>query len=174
MDTSRSIPALTEADSVKTVVDYSVLMRSTLALPPSLRSVASNSQTITATAWSPLPTTLRTSAFPFLIEWPTGCSMELRLTFGCWTAQHAGTGDLRIGARLMDSAGAELAGVGTVGCDWSKSVGSNVSVERNRVITLTSAPLGMYAEFMAYKTGTPTTAVVAYPFLQLTPIRFVK
>lgn len=171
-------PILTSGQPVSTVPDYTERMHKALALPDPVRAYSTNAQTLgTSTAMGPLPTPMLTPSLniseqPFIGS--TGCKLQCLLTFGSWSITHAGAGDIRLGARVVNSYGTELANSGAVGVDWTRTFAASGSVERTRTVTFSVDQYsGTSAELLYAISGSPTTKTIAYGFVELTPLRWV-
>lgn len=173
-------PIMANSDAVGATPQYTNVLRQSLAIPRAVRGYYSQGITLgTATSMSPLPTDIKSPAlnlesYPPAVNGTYGVALlECLLTFGAWSVAHSGSGDIRLGARVVDSLGNELVDTGVIGVDWTRQMNTTGSVQRSRVITFKpDTVLGNYAQLTYAITSSPSTKSVSYGFVELTPLRW--
>lgn len=168
------IPVLGASDPVASVPDYTLNMRKALALPaPVVGKAATSAITLgTSTSWAPIDEVRTpTLQFPNGTPFVNGklCNLVVALSFGGYYATHAGAGDIRFAARVTSIT--EVVGVGSAH-DWIRVVGQTTGISRVRTVTIPNASdIGApFAELMYMVTGSPTTRVLAYGYIEMTPL----
>lgn len=175
-------PVLAASSQVSSIPKYTEDMRKALNIARPV--MAYNTATIvlgTATSMSPLPTDIRTPNLPRPEapapngQWATA-ELECLLQFGAWSVMHAGTGDVRLGARIMGFMGAEEIDTGIVGVDWIRCVNQTGQFEKSRIVTIPNVaqtqPIDLTAQLMYSVSGAPTTKSVGYGWVRLIPLRW--
>ena len=173
-------PILANSDAVGATPQYTNALRQSMAIPRPVRGYNSQGITLgTATSMSPLPTDIKSpdlsfESFPPAVNGTYGVALlECLLTFGAWSVAHAGTGDVRLGARVVDTLGNVLVDTGVVGVDWTRQVSSTGSVQRSRIVSFKpDTVLGNYAQLTYAISNSPTTKSVSYGYVELTPLRW--
>ena len=178
MASSEIYPILGATDPVANTPKYTQDLKAALAVPRAVRGVSTATITLgTSTTMAPLPTDVRTAGLvmekvPYVGT--TGGDLECLLTFGGWSVAHAGAGDVRLGAQILDPFGNVDVDTGVVGIDWLRQVGSSGSVSRTRTVLIPQPTIfnGIRAQLMYAISGSPTTKTVGYAFVELTPLRW--
>lgn len=188
MAKNKIIYPLSPASPISETPFYTERVQQVLTLPPVLRANATTTVTLgTATSMSPLPTDIKTPKYEHpQSDTPTAFDprvdkgyLDCILQFGGWSVIHAGSGDVRLGARVVAAdglnAGSVLVNEGTVGVDWTRSVASTGSAFRARHVTIPEMDLtwgGIYVQLLYAISGSPTTKTVGYPFVELIPLQW--
>lgn len=173
-------PILANSDAVGATPQYTNALRQSMAIPRPVRGYNTQGITLgTSTSMTALPTDIKSpnldlESFPPAVNGTYGVALlECLLTFGAWSVAHTGAGDVRLGARVVDSLGNELVNTGVVGVDWTRVVASTGSVQRSRIVSFKpDTVLGNYAQLTYAISGSPTTKSVSYGFVELTPLRW--
>lgn len=178
MASSEIYPILGATDPVANTPKYTQDLKAALAVPRPVRGVNTGAITLgTSTAMAPLPTDVRTAGLvmedvPYVGT--TGGDLECLLTFGGWDVKHAGPGDIRLGARILDPFGSVDVDTGVVGVDWLRQTAASTSLSRTRTVLIPQPTIfnGICAQLMYAISGSPTTKTVSYSFVELTPLRW--
>ncbi len=178
MASSEIYPILGATDPVANTPKYTQDLKAALAVPRAVRGVSTGAITLGATTtMAPLPTDVRTAGLvmedvPYVGT--TGGDLECLLTFGGWDVKHAGAGDIRLGARILDPFGNVDVDTGVTGVDWLRQTAASNSLSRTRTVLIPQPTIfnGICAQLMYAISGSPTTKTVAYAFVELTPLRW--
>ena len=178
MASSEIYPILGATDPVANTPKYTQDLKAALAVPRAVRGVSTGTITLgTSTTMAPLPTDVRTAGLvmedvPYVGT--TGGDLECLLTFGGWDVKHAGAGDIRLGAQILDPFGNVDVGTGVVGVDWLRQTAASNSMSRTRTVLIPQPTIfnGIQAQLMYAISGSPTTKTVSYAFVELTPLRW--
>ena len=178
MASSEIYPILGATDPVANTPKYTQDLKAALAVPRPVRGVSTAAITLgTSTTMAPLPTDVRTAGLvmedvPYVGT--TGGDLECLLTFGGWDVKHAGAGDIRLGARILDPFGNVDVDTGVTGVDWLRQTAASNSLSRTRTVLIPQPTIfnGIQAQLMYAISGSPTTKTVSYAFVELTPLRW--
>lgn len=178
MASSEIYPILGATDPVANTPKYTQDLKAALAVPRAVRGVNTGTITLgTSTTMAPLPTDIRTAGLvmedvPYVGT--TGGDLECLLTFGAWDVKHAGAGDIRLGAQILDPFGNVDVDTGVVGVDWLRQTAASNSISRTRTVRIPQPTIfdGIRAQLMYAISGSPTTKTVSYAFVELTPLRW--
>ena len=178
MASSEIYPILGATDPVANTPKYTQDLKAALAVPRAVRGVSTGAITLgTSTTMAPLPTDVRTAGLvmedvPYVGT--TGGDLECLLTFGWWDVKHAGAGDLRLGAQILDPFGNVDVDTGAIGIDWLRQTAASGSLSRTRTVLIPQPTIfnGICAQLMYAISGSPTTKTVSYAFVELTPLRW--
>lgn len=173
-------PIMANSDAVGATPQYTNALRQSMAIPRPVRGLNSQGITLgTATSMVSLPTDIKSpelsfESFPPAVNGTYGVALlECLLTFGAWSVAHTGGGDIRLGARVVNSLGEELVNTGVVGVDWIRQVSSNGSAQRSRIVSFKpDTVLGNYAQLTYAISGSPSLKTVSYGYVELTPLRW--
>ena len=173
-------PIMVNSDAVGATPQYTVALRQSFAIPRPVRKYVSTGITLgTSTSMAALPTNIQTpdialESMPPPVNGTYGVALlECLLTFGAWSVAHAGPGDVRLGAQVVDSLGNVLVDTGVVGVDWTRQVSATGSVMRSRTVAFKADTIfGCSAQLMYAVSGSPTTKSVSYGYVELTPLRW--
>lgn len=178
MASSEIYPILGATDPVANTPKYTQDLKAALAVPRAVRGANTGTITLgTSTVMAPLPTDVRTAGLvmedvPYVGT--TGGDLECLLTFGAWDVKHAGAGDIRLGAQILDPFGNVDVDTGAVGVDWLRQTAASNSLSRTRTVLIPQPTIfnGIRAQLMYAVSGSPSTKSVSYAFVELTPLRW--